>query len=231
MCRLWHFFNKIGVIAKTMIQLSDHSKFIDWLHQQYGRGLPGLDGQFALKPYVGPERNFKPPVSRGARKSAVLAFFYPVNGKPHLALIQRPDYGGVHGGQISFPGGKIETEDKSPLDAALRETWEEIGIVQDNVQVLGPMTEVYVLASNFLVYPFIGYADHRPDFVTDPREVDELLEVPFEWFLERERLKEKVIRSKAGFNLNAPYFDVHGRVLWGATAMMISEIVTLVKGS
>lgn len=212
-----------------MISGGRYTDFIEKLQLQYGRGLPGKDGQYPLKPYVGIERKFHPPATPNARKGAVLALFYPVGETPHLALIQRPDYGGVHGGQISFPGGKVESTDKSLLDAALREADEEIGIDRGEVEVIGPMTEVFVLASNFLVYPFIGFTGQRPDFSIDRREVEELLEVPFELFTMQERIKEKVIRSKTGINLKAPYFDVEGRVLWGATAMMISEIVSLFR--
>jgi len=213
-----------------MILAEPFSEFVAHLRSRYGKGLPGRKGQFPLKPYVSFDRKLNPPVNKKARKSAVLALFYPIDGVPHLALIQRPEYGGVHGGQISFPGGKVEDIDKSLLDAALRESHEEVGVEAGSITVVGPMTEIYVLASNFIVYPFIGYAESRPDFIIDEREVDELLEVPFETFLNEGLIKEKVIMSKAGFNLNAPYFDVDGRVLWGATAMMISEIASLVKG-
>ena len=212
-----------------MILAEPFSDFVAHLRSRYGKGLPGQKGQFPLKPYISIDRKLNPPVNKNARKSAVLALLYPIDGVPHMALIQRPEYGGVHSGQISFPGGKVEEEDKSLLDAALRESNEEVGVEAGNIHILGPMTEIYVLASNFIVYPFIGYADHRPDFIIDEHEVAELLEVPFGTFLNEDVIKEKVIMSKAGFKLNAPYFDVDGRTLWGATAMMISEIVELVK--
>lgn len=212
-----------------MILAEPFSEFVAHLRSRYGKGLPGQQGQFPLKPYVGLDRHLYPPANPRARKGAVLALLYPIDETPHLALIQRPDYAGVHGGQISFPGGKLEPGDKSLLHAALRESNEEVGIVAGEVEVLGPMTEVYVLASNFLVHPFLGYAARRPDFITDPREVRELLEVPLHTFLNEHRIRETVIRSKAGFNLNAPYYDVNGRILWGATAMMISELAHMVR--
>jgi len=212
-----------------MILAEPFSEFVAHLRSRYGKGLPGKKGQFPLKPYISIDRNLNPPVNKSARQSAVLALFYPIDNVPHLALIQRPDYGGVHGGQISFPGGKVENFDKSLMDAALRESQEEVGVEAGQIRVVGPMTEVYVLASNFIVYPFIGYADSRPDFIIDEREVEELLEVPFGTFLNEELVKEKIIQSKTGFKLNAPYFDVEGKVLWGATAMMISEIAELVR--
>jgi 8-oxo-dGTP pyrophosphatase MutT (NUDIX family) len=212
-----------------MLLSGPYIDFIARIRASYDRGLPGKKGQYPLKPYVGIERKFNPPVPPNARKGAVLALFYPIGEVPHLALIQRPEYGGVHGGQISFPGGKVEKGDRSLLHTALRESEEEIGIDVAKVEVIGPMTEVFVLASNFLVHPFVGYTLQRPAFTIDEHEVDELLEVPFELFTRTELIREKVIRSKAGINLKAPYFDVDGRVLWGATAMMIGEIVSLVR--
>lgn len=210
-----------------MTAQASFSDFIEQMRYQYGLGLPGKSGQQPLKPYVGLDRFVNPPANPKARKGAVLALFYPVEETPHLALIQRPEYEGVHGGQISFPGGKVEAGDKSLLDTALREATEEVGIDPGQVKVIGPMTEVYVLASNFLVYPFLAYTQQRPDFLVDPHEVDELLEVPFHQFMDEERVLEKVIRSVRGFDLKAPYYDVADRVLWGATAMMISEIAAL----
>ena len=207
----------------------DFQTFIEQLQTNYHRGLPGKMGQYPLKPYVGIDKKMDFPVSKNARKGAVLALLYPVQEIPHLALMQRPIYEGIHGGQISFPGGKIEVFDKSPLMAALRETHEEVGVMPDLVNVVGPITEVFVVASNFLVYPFLGYAEERPNFVIDKREVESLIEVPFHTFFNPSIIKEKNIRSKAGFDLKAPYFDIDGRVLWGATAMMISEIVELYK--
>lgn len=207
----------------------DFQSFIEILESNYHKGLPGKIGQFPMKPYVGIDKKIDFPVSKNARKGAVLALFYPVEEITHLALMQRPVYEGIHGGQISFPGGKIEVYDKSPLTAALREAHEEIGIIPDMVQVLGPITEVFVLASNFLVYPFVGYVAERPNFVIDKREVETLLEIPFQTFFDPSIIKEKNIRSKAGFDLKAPYFDIDGRVLWGATAMMISELVELIR--
>jgi 8-oxo-dGTP pyrophosphatase MutT (NUDIX family) len=180
-----------------------------------------------MKPYVGLDRNMDITPSFNAKKGAVLALFYPINEVPHLALMQRPNYDGVHAGQISFPGGKIEPFDKSPLHAALREANEEIGIIQEQVEIIGPITEVFVLASNFLVYPFVGYMQERPNFIPDHREVEAIIEVPLHHFMNSAIIGEKEMHTKAGFFLKAPYYDVNGKALWGATAMMISEIITI----
>ncbi len=214
-----------------MHDLWTFDQFIESLETNYRKGLPGKQGQLLMKPYVGISKNLDIPAAANARKGAVLALFYPINNIPHLALMLRPDYEGVHGGQISFPGGKVELDDKSPMHAALREAKEEVGIIENHVNIIGPVTEVFVLASNFLVMPFVGYSPQRPDFTIDRREVEKLIEIPFSYFMDDKIIKEKKIRSKAGFDLNAPYFDVNGHVLWGATAMMISEIIELAKGN
>ena len=213
-----------------MDKLWAFDQFIEELESNYRKGLPGKPGQLLMKPYVGISKNIDVPPTPSARKGAVLALFYPVDNIPHLALMLRPDYDGVHGGQISFPGGKVELDDKSPMHAALREANEEVGVISDHVNIIGPVTEVFVLASNFLVLPFIGYTESRPHFVIDRREVEELIEIPFSYLMNDKIIKQKKIRSKAGFDLNAPYFDINGKVLWGATAMMINEIITLAKG-
>jgi 8-oxo-dGTP pyrophosphatase MutT (NUDIX family) len=201
--------------------------FIETYHINYQKGLPGKSGQLPMKPYVGLDKHIDIKPTNNAKKGAVLALIYPIEDIPHLALMQRPNYDGVHSGQISFPGGKIEDFDKSPLHAALREANEEIGIIQEQVEIIGPITEVFVLASNFLVYPFVGYMSQRPDFLPDKREVEAIIEVPLHHFMNPNIIGEKEMQTKAGFFLKAPYYDVNGMPLWGATAMMISEIVAI----
>ncbi len=202
-------------------------EFIKEYKNSYSLGLPGKKGQLPMKPYLGIERNIEIKPTFNVKKGAVLALLYPYKNEPHVALMQRPNYGGVHGGQISFPGGKIEQTDKSPLHAALREANEEIGVFPEDINIIGPITEVFVLASNFLVYPFVGYVNKRPKFIPDKREVEEIIEVPFKHLANPSVIGEKEMPSKAGFFLKAPYYDINGRVLWGATAMMISEIVEI----
>jgi len=204
-------------------------EFILTYQENYKLGLPGKRGQLPMKPYLGLDKHIDVKPTFSARKGAVLALIYPYKNEPHLALMERPDYGGVHAGQISFPGGKIETTDKSPLHAALREANEEIGIIEHQVEIIGPITEVFVLASNFIVYPFIGYMEERPEFIPDEREVQEIIEVPLSHLMNPDIVGEKKMKSKAGFFLKAPYYDIQGKTLWGATAMMISEIIEISK--
>ncbi|HRB93166.1 MAG TPA: CoA pyrophosphatase [Chitinophagales bacterium] len=161
------------------------------------------------------------------KRGAVMSLIYPIQSVPHILFIERPIYKGVHSGQIAFPGGKIEQSDASILAAALRETHEEVGVLQNEIEVVGPLTSVYVLASNFMVFPFVGILDSAPQFILEKKEVANIMEVPLSYFLEPGIIKEKPIKSAIGFTLMAPYYDLYGKTLWGATAMMVSELNTI----
>jgi 8-oxo-dGTP pyrophosphatase MutT (NUDIX family) len=163
-----------------------------------------------------------------ARPSSILILFYPRKGKWFLPFIQRPVYNGVHSGQISFPGGKCEEEDSDYCSTALRETHEEIGIAPDDVTIIGALTPLYIPNSNFYVYPQVGWIDYLPEFSPDPTEVDEVIEVPLELLLSEKNVKQ-FSREFNGTSLTAPYFDVQGREIWGATAMMLSEMLEVIR--
>ncbi|HYC28413.1 MAG TPA: CoA pyrophosphatase, partial [Chitinophagaceae bacterium] len=209
--------------------MEDFEKFRVSLCKAFEMGLPGKPGQEPMRPYLKLNKSldapepFLPP-----KEGAVLALIYPKENFPHLALIERPVYEGIHSGQIAFPGGKVE-KGETAVEAALREASEEVGIVDANVEIISSLSEVYVWASNFRVSPFVGFSSSRPDFVPDKHEVGEILEVPLDYFLNAGIVKEKPIPSKMGFLMNAPYYDLWGKTLWGATAMMVSELMQVVK--
>jgi 8-oxo-dGTP pyrophosphatase MutT (NUDIX family) len=206
-----------------------HPEFIHKLKIEFNKPLPGVLAQNKLKPYLKINKNLPSPPPILPKLSAVMALIYPIKKEPHLLLIERTTYDGVHSGQLGFPGGKIEKTDTNSLFAALRETTEEVGIIHDEIEVIGQLSEVYVLASNFLVYPYVGIMKKRPDFLLDEKEVAAILEIPIKTFYNNAILKEKPIKSNLGFTLMAPYYDIDGKVLWGATAMMISELTHVVK--
>lgn len=159
-----------------------------------------------------------------------MALLYPVDEVPHLLLMERPSYQGAHSGQISFPGGKVE-KNESHLEAAIRESWEEVGLHPDEVKILGELSKVYVWASNFNIQPFIGFTDYKPNFKPDEREVATLLEAPLSLFFEPGKIKEKSLVGAMGVQLMAPYFDVFDKTLWGATAMIISEMLNVIDNA
>ena len=126
--------------------------------------------------------------------------------------------------KVTIDSRKIEKNDNSFLDAALRETKEEIGVNREQIEVIGPLSQVYVLASNFIVYPFVGILQEKPILIPDKIEVANTLEVPMYKFFEQGIIKEKKMKSALGITLNAPYYDINGKILWGATAMMLNEL-------
>jgi len=195
----------------------------------FSNPLPGKEAHVPLKPYLKISKDLDIPPILKPRTGAVMALIYPKEEIPHLLFIERPTYDGVHSGQIAFPGGKIEQSDASVLDAALRETKEEIGVIQQQIKVVGSLTEVYVFASNFMVYPFVGLLNDIPNLTLEEREVASVLEIPIYKLLEPSIIKEKPIKNALGFTLMAPYYDLNGKTLWGATAMMVSELCHIIK--
>ena len=191
--------------------------------------LPGEAAQYQMAPLGRKQKVLETIRKRKAKASAVLVLFYPFNNRPHFVLIQRPAYEGVHSGQVAFPGGKREEQDGSLMQTALRETEEEVGIPADSVEVLGPMTPLYIPPSNFMVDPFLGCVHERPNFIAEEKEVEQIIEAPAELLLDPHLVKKKVIKMSNGFSLKTPYFDVNGYTVWGATAMMLSELKSILK--
>jgi 8-oxo-dGTP pyrophosphatase MutT (NUDIX family) len=164
-----------------------------------------------------------------ARVGGVLIALYPLNGNVHTVLMKRPDYIGAHSGQVSFPGGKKEPNDPDIVTTALREAQEEVAISPQDVQVLGQLTELYIPASNFLVHPVIGLLDHVPHLIPDAHEVERILLPNLAHFLRSDIVGEKVIPIRENLTVRAPYYDVEGQTVWGATAMIISEFAQVLR--
>jgi 8-oxo-dGTP pyrophosphatase MutT (NUDIX family) len=141
-------------------------------------------------------------------------------------LILRPTYPGVHSGQIGLPGGGQEPVDRDLIDTALRETYEEVGVHKSQYTVLGQLTPLYVSASNYIVQPSVAWIDYRPEFHIDPYEVAELIEAPLRTLLDpaTRRVEPWTLRGRA---VEVPYFAVGEHFVWGATAMMLSELLAL----
>lgn len=207
----------------------DFDRFSAQLVKGIAQGLPGMDAQYALVP---PNR-LRPDLAlvkleNNPRLAGVLALFYPIDNTPHLVLMKRNTYPGVHSGQISLPGGQIEPHDANIVATALRETFEEIGVAKQHIEVVGQLTELYIPPSNYLVQPVIGFARSRPDFVPDTKEVNRILEIPFGVFAMPENLKDTLVDAR-GITLRVPAFTVDGEIIWGATAMILSELLALLR--
>ena len=164
-----------------------------------------------------------------ARPGSVLILLFEDEGTIKLPLIMRSDYDGVHSGQIGLPGGKFESEDADLQSTALRETEEEIGISKSDVSLIGRLTELYIPPSNFLITPVIGFSEQRPDFVLETNEVAGIIEPTLSELLDENAVGIKKINVRSDIAIDAPYFDIQGRTVWGATAMMISELNEILK--
>lgn len=163
-----------------------------------------------------------------SREAAVLALVYPNKVKDTtVVFIVRKSYDGVHSGQIGFPGGKPELEDKNLAQTAIRETWEEIGVNRSCIQLLKPLTELYIPPSNFNVSPFLGMTKSTPIFTLQPSEVQSVLEVPLNDILNENNRIETSVNTSYGPSVCVPCFDFQGKIIWGATAMILMEIVML----
>jgi 8-oxo-dGTP pyrophosphatase MutT (NUDIX family) len=208
----------------------DFNAFKDALSKGFTAGLPGVEAQYRLVPPDRQRPNFDEILTKNPRKAGVLALFYPVAEVPHLVLMKRNTYPGVHSGQISLPGGQAEDLDGNLIETALRETHEEIGVHRKYISVLGNLTQVYIPPSNFLVQPVIGVSHKRPDFIPEIKEVSELLEVAFTEFFNPANFRETRVEAR-GFVMQVPAYHINNHIIWGATAMMISEIIALLKSA
>ncbi|MEM9326948.1 MAG: CoA pyrophosphatase, partial [Bacteroidota bacterium] len=163
------------------------------------------------------------------RAGAVLILVYEDQDRLRFPLIQRPTYQGVHSGQMGLPGGKAEPEDHSLYATAMREAQEEIGVDPSTVEVIGSLSSFYVAASNYQVLPVLGVTDRTPQFVPDRHEVEEVVVGNLHHLMDTDYVKEKEIVAAAGFRLQSPYFELEGKTVWGATAMMLSEFSFILK--
>lgn len=202
--------------------------FITKLKIRIESGLPGWHAQKRMAP---PQRVVKEFIETDyphAQKASVLSLFYPVNEILHFVMIQRPAYNGTHGGQVSFPGGKIESLDSNAWNAALRETKEEIGVEPDRIIFVGPLSPIYIPPSNFFVHPFIGAATHKPNFILDPNEVESIIETPVN-ILTDNSIKSEMMFRRDNMQMQVPCYNIGGKQVWGATAIILSELEEILK--
>jgi 8-oxo-dGTP pyrophosphatase MutT (NUDIX family) len=201
--------------------------FLTQLRADLAGPLPGYGAQLRMAPFPRQTDSVYYDQPRAdARRGGVLVLCYPVGEQLHLPLILRPTYNGVHSGQIGFPGGGYEAGDADLTATALREAYEEIGVPPNALTILGRLTELYVFSSNYLVQPTVAWMPQRPAFKCDPYEVAELLEVPLRALLDpaNQRAEEWQLRGRA---VNVPFYAVQGQKIWGATAMMLGELLAL----
>jgi 8-oxo-dGTP pyrophosphatase MutT (NUDIX family) len=192
--------------------------------------LPGVDAHNIMVPKerleIMKKLNFeqiKPKIA------AVMMLFYPKDGITHLVLIVRNSYEGVHSSQIAFPGGKYENEDANFEETALRETHEEIGIHPEKIEILKAFTKLYIPPSNFMVYPFLGICKEEIVFSPNPEEVSGIIELPLSTFLSDAIIIKSKIKTSYANAIDVPAFKIEEHIVWGATAMILSELKVVLK--
>jgi 8-oxo-dGTP pyrophosphatase MutT (NUDIX family) len=203
--------------------------FIDNLKINLQKPLPGEEAQFEMA-HVKREKIAANSIDADAyRPSAVLILLYPnEQQQTSVLLIERMTYNGHHSGQIAFPGGKVEPTDRDLQETALREFFEETG-ADITPTVIGKLTPVYIPISKFMVQPFVSYVEQKPNFSASAYEVNALIEWEIDHLLNPNIIKETTVEPMPGYKLKTPYFDVQGKVLWGATAMMLNELKWVLK--
>lgn len=204
-------------------------RFIEQLKIRFQQPLPGEDAQFLMSPFGRQRIQQIDPEKYNPRKSAVLILLFPEQDSIRTILIQRPVYTGVHSGQVAFPGGKFEETDTDLQQTALRETFEEVGVPANTVEIIGKLTDLYINPSNFLVSPYIGFVSELPDFIMDAYEVQKIITVDLFSLNDIRIQSEKTITHSSGYKIKTPYYEIESLTVWGATAMIISELNVVVQ--
>ena len=191
--------------------------------------LPGVEAQHKMIPE---QRQKYSQAKPDSKQAGVVALIHPNEQDEYqLVYIKRTSKypGDKHKGQISFPGGQLDETDDDLQDAALRELEEELGIRRHDIELLGPLTSIYVYVSDFFVQPYLAIMDHAPVFVPEPEEVAYPISFPLKTLISGENKGIKDIHVRNIVLPKVPYYDLYGDTLWGATAMMTSEITTLLS--
>jgi len=188
---------------------------------------PGLDAQLKMMPHPRPGNQLYSEVEDSCLKAGVLILIYPRNDHLHLVFTRRTDRVDFHQAQISFPGGQQE-QDESFKEAAVREAHEEVNISPDSIRILGELTPLYIPPSNYCVYPVVAFSNSRPDFRPSELEVEEVIEVPLDHLLNPENTRRETWNYK-GRDIEVPFYSFKKDKIWGATAMILAELIELLK--
>lgn len=202
------------------------NRFVQEVRRALRQPLPGAEAHDLLRAtpigQVLPRFTHKLPPKPGS----VLMLFYEKDGRVQFPLIKRPTYPGAHSGQVSLPGGKAEAGETA-IETALREGEEEIGLPPHSVQVLGTLSEFFVIPSNFMVTPVVAVTDAAPPLKPDHREVVRILQGDLDDLLAPDAVQVAEISAQQ-FRMRAPHFSIEGEIVWGATAMMLNELRMMV---
>ncbi len=192
--------------------------------------LPGPQAQMQLSPKNRAQFSESYRTSK-TRKAGVMALLFPKDGETYLALILRTTYDGAHSGQIALPGGKYELSDQSLWETALREVEEEIGVTQNKISLIKPLTSIYIPPSDFRVYPFLAKTNESLIFKLQEEEVAELIEMPLSYLIGQKEINEVTIEVVTNKLVKVPAFKFDKHIIWGATAMILNELKQLLIDS
>lgn len=208
--------------------MTEIEQFAELLRAQMQKGLPGVQAHRIMAPSSRPVLSFAEENYPEAKKAGVLVLCFPDIMGISTVLMQRTVSGGTHSGQVSFPGGRIEAFDSGSSAAALRETEEEIGVAPSLVHLVGKLSDIYIPPSNFFVFPWLGYALQKPAFRPEGKEVDALIEMPLEILLDPDRKGVDSLQRGEDV-IRAPFYEIASHHVWGATAIILSEIEFLLR--
>lgn len=203
-------------------------RIVKGIELNLGKPLPGYEAQKRMEPSVRADLLGNTTPNMATRKSAVMILLYPSGQGLDFVLIKRQIYDGPHSGQVSLPGGKVDESDTSIEGTALRETYEEVGVEPNQITILGKLTELFIPVSNLLVQPFVGIVAQKPQFSPNLQEVEYIVEVDVAHLLDDSKKSVKVITSH-GRPITAPYYSFQNEMVWGATAMILSEFEEVVR--
>lgn len=208
----------------------DFQEFLKYVPNIAVARLPAKEAHFKMAPLdrIKSMENFEVQ-GNNPKIAAVMMLLYPKNGLTHIVLIVRNEYPGVHSAQIAFPGGKYEAGDLTFEKTALRETHEEIGIHPDAITIIKPFTNLYIPPSNFMVYPYFGICKDEIVFIPDSTEVAKIIELPLGEFLNDDIVVSAKISTSYANDIEIPAFKINEHIVWGATAMMLSELKEVLK--
>lgn len=202
------------------------TNLIEQLREELTKELPGEAAHYDVIPANRPVGSKAIKDLEYYRKSGVAVLLTPVNEQIHCVLMKRSIHpGNPHSGQISFPGGKKEDFDKNLEATARRETSEEIGVNLNIDELLGKLTPIFIPVSKFSVQPYVYFKQGPLEFTPDPLEVDKVFTFETNELLRTDIIQRKSIQLSQGYSQkDVPFFDIQGETVWGATAMILSEL-------
>ena len=180
----------------------------------------------APRPRSGWQAGVIPP---GSRVAAALVLLYPIRRQVHLVLTRRAGTLDQHAGQVSLPGGAVDG-DETVEAAALREAREEIGLETTDLRIIGQLSALYIPVSNYALHPVVAVLDRRPALVPATAEVAHILEIPLDELRDPKRLRQGR-RWRGDDAITVPYFELQGERVWGATAMVLGELLHLMRSN